>query len=114
MKNLIKMTVAGVCAMMLTACNGIFDDIYDQPQEIIPAKGQIVVDATSWSHWYYVDLKQLHQLTVDGNEEALRKAQTEFEAYPIPMEATGDKVTTPITDKSRDNTCIGLMCLVQA
>ena len=99
MKNLIKMTVAGVSAMMLTACNGIFDDIYDQPQEIIPAKGQIVVDATSWSHWYYVDLKQLHQLTVDGNEEALRKAQTEFEAYPIPMEATGDKVTTPITDK---------------
>ena len=44
MKNLIKMTVAGVSAMMLTACNGIFDDIYDQPQEIIPAKGQIVLE----------------------------------------------------------------------
>lgn len=52
----LKTTVAGLGLMMLTACNGIFDDIYDKPEEIVPAKGQIVMDATSWTDWYYVDL----------------------------------------------------------
>ena len=86
-----KMAVAGVGMLMLTACNGVFDDIYDQPQEIVPAKGQIVMDATSWSDWYYVDLLELQRLTEAGDEAALQKAQTEFTAYPIPFEATGEK-----------------------
>lgn len=93
-KNHLKMTVAGMSILMLTACNGIFDDIYDQPEPIVPAKGQLVVDATSWTDWYYVDLDQLHQLTVDGDEAGLQKAQTEFQSFPIPMEATGDEVTS--------------------
>ena len=45
-RNHLKTTVAGLGLMMLTACNGIFDDIYDKPEEIVPAKGQIVMDAT--------------------------------------------------------------------
>lgn len=89
MKNILKVAVAGMGVMTLSACNSLFDDIYDKPQEIVPAKGQIVMDATSWTDWYYVDLNQLHQLTIDGDEEALLKAHTEFKAYPIPMEATG-------------------------
>lgn len=97
MKISFKVAVAGMSVMTLTACNGLFDDIYDKPQEIVPAKGQIVMDATSWTDWYYVDLNQLHQLTVEGNEEALLKAQTEFKAYPIPMEATGERVDKPTT-----------------
>ena len=39
--NHLKMTVAGLGMLMLTACNGIFDDIYDEPEEIVPAKGRI-------------------------------------------------------------------------
>lgn len=97
MKISFKVAVAGMSVMTLTACSGLFDDIYDKPQEIIPAKGQIVMDATSWTDWYYVDLNQLHQLTVEGDEEALLKAQTEFKAYPIPMEATGERVDKPTT-----------------
>lgn len=89
--HLIK-TVAGVGVMMLTACNGILDDIYDRPSEIVPAKGQLVIDATSWTDWYYVDLSFLRQLASDGDEAALLKAQTEFTAYPIPMEAMGERV----------------------
>lgn len=77
--------------MALTGCNGILDDIYDQPEETKPVKGQLVVDATSWTDWYYIDLDQLHQLAVKGDEEALLKAQTEHVAYPIPMTATGEK-----------------------
>ena len=79
-RNHLKTTVAGLGLMMLTACNGIFDDIYDKPEEIVPAKGQIVMDATSWTDWYYVDLDRLHQLATSGDEAALLKAQTEFEA----------------------------------
>lgn len=100
MKNMIRTTVAGVGIIMLTSCNGLFDDIYDHPQPIVPAKGQLVIDATSWTDWYYVDLNRLHQLTVDGDEQALLKAQTEFEPYPIPMDATGDRVDKPTADGS--------------
>ena len=89
--NHLKMTVAGLGMLMLTACNGIFDDIYDEPEEIVPAKGQIVMNATSWTDWYYIDLPHLQKLTEAGDEAALLKAQTEFEAYPIPMTATGEK-----------------------
>ena len=49
MMNHLKIAVVGICMMTLTACNGIFDDIYDQPQQIVPAKGQLVIDATSWT-----------------------------------------------------------------
>lgn len=98
-RNLLEKVLVIMCMLKLTACTGILDNIYDHPKEIVPAKGQIVVDATSWSDWYYVDLHRLHQLTVDGDEEALLKAQTEFAAYPIPMEPTGDKVTTPANDR---------------
>ena len=98
-KNLLEKAFVIMCMLKLTACTGILDNIYDHPKEIVPARGQIVVDATSWSDWYYVDLHRLHQLTVDGDEEALLKAQTEFTAYPIPMEPTGDKVTTPPDDR---------------
>lgn len=106
-RNHLKTTVAGLGLMMLTACNGIFDDIYDKPEEIVPAKGQIVMDATCWTDWYYVDLDRLHQLATSGDEAALLKAQTEFEAYPIPMQATGDRVDTPTTaDEGKDGKVI--------
>lgn len=89
-RNILCTAVAGVGVMALTACNGIFDDIYDRPaSEVRPARGQLVIDATSWTNWYYVDLKRLHQLGEEGDEEALAKAQTSFEAYPIPMSLTG-------------------------
>ena len=88
----LKMTVAGMSALALTACNGIFDDIYDQPEDavVVSAKGQLLMDATSWTDWYYVDLPQLQKLTEAEDEEGLQKAQTEFVAYPIPMEAVGE------------------------
>ena len=86
------MTVAAVGLSMLTACNGIFDGIYDKPEEsqTVTAKGQLLIDATSWKDWYYVDLDQLQQLTKEDNDSALQKTQTTFTAYPIPMDATGE------------------------
>lgn len=56
----LKMTVAGLGMLMLTACNGIFDDVYDEPQEIVPAKGQIVMNVTSCSILTYELFLMLH------------------------------------------------------
>lgn len=89
-KKAILLAVATVSISLLTACNGIFDDIYDAPEPIVPAKGQLLIDATSWTDWFYIDLPKLHSLSESGDEEALTKAQTEFEAYPIPFTLTGE------------------------
>lgn len=86
--NTLKTAVVGVSIMMLTACSGIFDDIYDKPKPIVPAKGQLVVDATSWTDWHYIDLPKLHRLALDGDDEALTAAQSEFETRPIPTTLT--------------------------
>ena len=125
-RNHLKTTVAGLGLMMLTACNGIFDDIYDKPEEIVPAKGQIVMDATSWTDWYYVDLDRLHQLATSGDEAALLKAQTELKPtrYRCRPQATGwthqrlpmrGKTERSLQPKARkqDSICIGLMCLAR-
>lgn len=87
-RKILNTAVAALGTLVLSACNGIFDDIYDHPDPIVPAKGQLVINATSWADWYYVDLPRLHQLTLDGDEDALQKAQSEFESYPIPMTLT--------------------------
>ncbi len=84
-KKAILLAVATVSIHLLTACNGIFDDIYDQPKPVVPAKGQLVIDATSWTDWYYVSLPRLQRLAEDGDEDALLKAQSEFEKHPIPF-----------------------------
>ena len=89
--NIMSALVVCLCTTALSACNGIFDDIYDEPQnEVTVVKGQIVVDASSWTDWYYIDLKHLQQLAEAGDEAALIKAQTEHEASPIPMTLTGE------------------------
>lgn len=82
--------IAGAGALLLVACNGLFDNMYDEaPEEVTPAAGQLIIDATSWANWYYVDLPALKSLADNGDSAALLKAQTEFEPYPIPMELTG-------------------------
>ena len=41
----------------LSACHGILDDIYDDPSNDVTLKeGQLYVDASSRTEWYYIDL----------------------------------------------------------
>ena len=54
---------------MLTACNGIFDDIYDEPA--IPAAGDIYVDASDWTQWHYIDLHALKEAADKGEKPEL-------------------------------------------
>ncbi|MCI5913383.1 MAG: HmuY family protein [Prevotella sp.] len=77
-------------ALLLSGCNGMFDEVYDEAMDIVPAEGQIVVDATDWGAWYYIDLEKLRQLSLEDDADALIKAQTEHTPYPIPTVLTGD------------------------
>ena len=67
--------------LLLSACNGILEGIYDEPQEQHQQStdGELYIDASSWTDWYYIDLKAL------ANEESRQQALNEAGLpYPIP------------------------------
>lgn len=71
--GLFLLLVASV--LLLSACSGIAGGLYDDPPTSLPAReGQFVVDATSWSDWYYFDM------TTDSL----------IGPVPIPMALTGE------------------------
>lgn len=46
----------------LSACHGILDELYDEPSDDMTLKeGQLYVDASSWTDWYYIDLEHMAQ-----------------------------------------------------
>ena len=46
----------------LSACHGILDELYDEPSDDgILKEGQLYVDASSWTDWYYIDLEHVAQ-----------------------------------------------------
>ena len=61
----------------LTACHGMFDDIYDEPQEQVDIKeGQLYIDASSWTDWHYINLI--------ATENKVVKMSIPTEALPSP------------------------------
>lgn len=89
--------VAGCAiAMMATACNGIFDGVYDDaPAAPTILEGQVYVNASSWKDWYYIDFDSLRQYVERKDTAGLMRAQTHFTAYPIPMSKTDGAVNDP-------------------
>ena len=88
--------------MLLTACEGLFDGIYDQPPAApapaptptevqtdsdsiskVTIQGKLYIDASSWKDWYYVDLQAMAQATAAG-----RDIDSTVTAYPIPTTLT--------------------------
>lgn len=70
----------------LSACNGVMDGIYDDPQK--PAQGDLYVDATSWTEWHYVKF----------NNSQLSTLNHQLSTLTIP--------TTPIAEFDADGTGI--------
>lgn len=71
--GLFLLLVASV--LLLSACSGIAGGLYDDPPTSLPVREwQFVVDATSWSDWYYFDM------TTDSL----------IGPVPIPMALTGE------------------------
>ena len=48
----IRLLAGGVILLMASACNGVFDDIYDTPSNATNVmQGQLFVNATSWKDY---------------------------------------------------------------
>ncbi len=68
--------------LSLSACNGIFEDIYDEPQSEETKEygfiavddqthtGRIYIDATDYTEWHYIDLHDKQVVTLGVEEEA--------------------------------------------
>ncbi|AEA20432.1 HmuY family protein [Prevotella denticola] len=84
-------TLAGVAVLLTaTACSGVFDGIYDEvPATPTVTEGQLLVDATSWKDWYYVDFDSLRTYIEQKDTAGLLKAQTHFAHFPIPTTLSG-------------------------
>lgn len=57
--------IIGIAWMLsLSACQDVLGDLYDKPIEddVAVKEGQLYVNASSWTDWYYIDLKA----TTDG------------------------------------------------
>ncbi len=78
--------------MMLSACSGLFEGIYDEAANDPDSStevhtdsthtvisGSIYIDASSWTDWYYIDFRAMADSAAAGNTTV----QT-FEPYPIP------------------------------
>ena len=78
--------------MMLSACTGLFSGIYDEPDSGSSSNtelhtdnhhtiisGTIYIDASSWTDWYYVDLRALADSAAAGATTA-----PSLRTYPIP------------------------------
>lgn len=89
--------IAGCIAIMtLTACDGLFDGVYDDPAsaQVTPTEGQLIIDATSWTDWYYISFDSLRQYVESGDSAGLVRAETNFTPYPIPTEETAGSDST--------------------
>ncbi|WP_455074486.1 HmuY family protein [Prevotella fusca] len=95
--NPISMLAGFTVMLMVTACNGVFDGIYDEvPATPSITEGQLLVDATSWKDWCYVDFDSLHAYVERKDTAGLLKAQTRFVRCGIPTSlssGTGDGQT---------------------
>lgn len=75
----------GLLATALTACTGLFDDVYDSPDKAPKlSNNQLVIDASDWHNWYYIDFDSLQMLAESGDADAFLHARTHFTPYPIP------------------------------
>lgn len=96
-----------VIAMMLplaalTGCEGTFDWVYDDPEPIRPAQGQLYYDFSDWKKWYYIDIPAISDST---RSNPAYDAAASIVAYPIPMDATGEVEYE--TGHHRNGTCTG-------
>ncbi len=97
------MLMSGVMAMLsLSACNGIFEDIYDEP---MPEEnnvygfiytddkrdtGRIYIDASEYTEWHYIDLqgKKVTTTSIDGRAPA----KWDFAIHRYDAKTNGGKV----------------------
>ena len=71
--------------LLLSSCEGLFDDIYDAPlEEEAAGKEQLYIDASSWTEWHYIDFEAIAD-SLQSN--SLYNPSNAVVTYAIPTEA---------------------------
>lgn len=104
--------VAAAALLPLQACDGLFGDLYDEPQAEVKKEygfvsvdaatnsGRIYVNATSYTEWHYVDFKTQEVVTRGVDDEA--PAQWDFALHRYDTKTNGGSVAeTDATELSR-------------
>lgn len=88
MKFKISLSMLGVI-FLLSACEGLFDDIYDSPSDEKKkqtVEGQLYVDASSWTVWHYIDLQAVADSIL---ADSTYNTSAAFQSYDIPTTLSG-------------------------
>lgn len=129
-KKIVSFLLAGVAVMSLSSCDGIFSDIYDNPQHtdvpeygfIAPATqtvpGTIYIDATSYTHWVYIDFSTMTAETLPVEapapatwDIAVHRYDAKTDGATVSATASGDFTTltpagTPVADEWTTQTIV--------
>lgn len=70
-------------ALSLQSCSGIFDSVYDEPQDpqTRVVAGQLYIDASDWTKWHYIDLPSV-AAKVAADETY--NANSDWQTFAIP------------------------------
>lgn len=84
------MIIAGAASMgLLSACNGILDGIYDEPDNVnntgtgFENEGEIFIDATSYTQWVYIDFSEQSTVTLGYDEDAPQNWDIAVHRYDV-------------------------------
>ena len=82
------MIIAGAASMgLLSACNGILDGIYDEPDNEnntgFENEGEIFIDATSYTQWVYIDFSERSTVTLGYDEDAPQNWDIAVHRYDV-------------------------------
>lgn len=75
---------AVICiGVSLSSCNGILSGVYDEPgdPEKSTVSGQLYIDASSWTDWYYIDLQAVAE-AVEADPDY--NTSSAWVSYPVP------------------------------
>ena len=80
--------MAGAASMgLLSACNGILDGIYDEPDNEnntgFENEGEIFIDATSYTQWVYIDFSERSTVTLGYDEDAPQNWDIAVHRYDV-------------------------------
>ena len=74
---------------LLSACNGILDGIYDEPDNVnntgtgFENEGEIFIDATSYTQWVYIDFSEQSIVTLGYDEDAPQNWDIALHRYDV-------------------------------
>ncbi len=89
MNKWLNIIISGVASMgLLSACNGIFDGIYDEPDNGsnnmgFENEGEIYIDATSYTNWVYIDFSKKSIVTLDYDKDAPKNWDIAVHRYDV-------------------------------